>query len=376
MTPAESDPRYDFIIVGGGFYGCALALHLRRRGLRKILLVEREAELLTRASYTNQARVHNGYHYPRSFVTAHRSRVNFDRFCEDFAFAIKTDFVKLYAIADRNSRVSAAQFERFMTDIGAPFERAPPEYRKLFEPRLIEAVYVTQEYAFNALQLRSHFERELAKAEIEVWRGTEAVGFQGYEGLIQVLLRLPDGERRILSGGLLNCTYGRVNSTVPCPTGLTPLKHEVTEMALVTPPAALQSIGITVMDGPFFSFMPFPAEAGHTLSHVRYTPHGSFVDRDGSRDPLSELSRVTPESRAHFMIADAARYVPLLEHCEIRRSLFEVKTVLVRNEVDDGRPILLRREPIHDRAFSILGGKIDNIYDIAEQLDAVLSPSG
>lgn len=61
----------DAIIIGGGFYGAAIAIYLaKERGLKRIMLIEREPALLKRASYNNQARVHNGYHYPRSFTTA------------------------------------------------------------------------------------------------------------------------------------------------------------------------------------------------------------------------------------------------------------------------------------------------------------------
>jgi hypothetical protein len=55
------------------------------------------------------------------------------------------------------------------------------------------------------------------------------------------------------------------------------------------------------------------------------------------------------------------------------RSLFEVKTVLVRNEIDDGRPILLRREAGSPRLLSVLGSKIDNIYDAFEALDPMVA---
>ena len=46
---------YDAIFAGGGFYGCCLALEFADR-FRRILIVEREHDLLTRASYANQAR--------------------------------------------------------------------------------------------------------------------------------------------------------------------------------------------------------------------------------------------------------------------------------------------------------------------------------
>lgn len=59
--------RYDDVVVGGGFYGCMLAAHLSRSRGRRVLLLEAAGELLGRASFANQARVHNGYHYPRSF---------------------------------------------------------------------------------------------------------------------------------------------------------------------------------------------------------------------------------------------------------------------------------------------------------------------
>ena len=73
-----SGDRWDALVVGGGFYGCCIALHLRRKhGLARVGVVERGPGLLGRASFTNQARVHQGYNYPRDFTTAYRSRANF-----------------------------------------------------------------------------------------------------------------------------------------------------------------------------------------------------------------------------------------------------------------------------------------------------------
>ena len=51
-------------------------------------------------------------------------------------------------------------------------------------------------------------------------------------------------------------------------------------------------------------------------------------------------------------------------------SLFEVKTILVKNESDDGRPILFEKHTELPGCYSVLGGKIDNIYDVLEKLDA------
>ena len=48
-------------LIGGGFYACYLAWELANAGV-EVDLFEREPELMTRASYRNQARVHGGYH--------------------------------------------------------------------------------------------------------------------------------------------------------------------------------------------------------------------------------------------------------------------------------------------------------------------------
>ena len=77
----------------------------------RVSLIEAGTQLLGRASFANQARVHAGYHYPRSILTALRSSVNFTRFCSTYAEAVESDFVSLYAIA-RDSKVTAAQFAK------------------------------------------------------------------------------------------------------------------------------------------------------------------------------------------------------------------------------------------------------------------------
>ena len=69
------------------------------------------------------------------------------------------------------------------------------------------------------------------------------------------------------------------------------------------------------------------------------------------------------------MIRDAARYMPGLTEAVRKDSLFEVKTVLVKNETDDGRPILFEKSEALPGFYSVLGGKIDNIYDIVGYLD-------
>ncbi len=364
----------DALVIGGGFYGVAIACYLvRQRGLDRVRLVEREAGLLTRASFHNQARIHNGYHYPRSYVTAYRSRINFPRFVADFPSAIRSDFVKLYAVARRNSKVNAQQFARFCSEIGAPLTPAPGEYSKLFDANLIEAVFLTQEYAFDAADLKSWAKHELSACAVEVTTGCEVRACHPTGDGTTVEINATDGEgsdsEAVTARYVFNCTYSGLNRLGGAFTPVdTRLKHEITEMGLVEMPSVLRGLSITVLDGPFFSAMPFPARGLHSLSHVRYTPHLYWQDEAGE-DPYARLDRYAKEPRVDRMIRDAARYVPSLAEATVRDSLFEVKTVLAKNERDDGQPILLEKSKTLPGFYSILGGKMDNVYDIMGFLD-------
>jgi glycine/D-amino acid oxidase-like deaminating enzyme len=368
---------YDAVVIGGGFYGAAVAAHLSERwGLARIALVERERELLTRASYRNQARIHNGYHYPRSFTTAYRSRINLPRFVKDFPDSVKSDFTKVYAIARRNSKVTARQFRRFCEEIGAKLAQPPASVRALFDAALIEDVFLVEEYAFDAVALRRMASESLAAAGVEVLLGQDVRDIRAADG--KLVVECGNGASppcRLTARLVFNCTYSGLNQFGgDFPGTQLRLKHEITELALVVPPPELAGVGVTVMDGPFFSIMPFPARGLHSLSHVRYTPHLQWLDEPGV-DPDRRLREYDKVTRADRMVRDSARYLPAVREAEYVESLFEVKTVLVKNEGDDGRPILFERHPALPNCFSILGGKIDNIYDVLERLDAALAES-
>lgn len=416
MPPTQ---HYDAIVIGGGFYGARLALLLRRRGDR-VLLVEREATLLGRASLRNQARVHNGYHYPRSILTSLRSRLNYARFLSEYAECVDQSFPHYYAIARGTSKVTAAQFAQFCNRIEAPLAEAPKDVAALFDPARIEAVFLVEECAFDAVKLRDRLARELVEAGVEVVLNASMVHgpssiVHGPQSTDQRLNSMDHGpwttdglrvalstphDRRITTAPLvLNCTYSGVNRVLASLGASTiPMKHELTELALVEPPRELNGAAVTVMDGPFFSLMPYPSRGLFTLSHVRYTPHFSW--EDDPRHPEAErseaegpyVSTVGPSltalaqddmraalpqddrsSRFPHMVHDAQRYLPIMRNTRYVDSIWETKTVMPRSEQDDSRPILFRRSAEVPELITVLGAKIDSVYDVEEALVAELA---
>jgi glycine/D-amino acid oxidase-like deaminating enzyme len=345
----------DAVVIGGGFYGCEVALALKRRGLKRVVIAEREPAILRRASWVNQARVHKGYHYPRSLPTAARSSVSFARFCRDYCFAIHRGRRKIYAIA-RGSRVAPQQFEHFCHTVGAGWRPLERTAANLFERSLVDAAYEVEEVAFDAAAIAIDLERRLTEAGVELRLGKQAVLAKSDAAGVAVDV----GGERIEAGYLFNCTYSAIDAA-----GVevkAQVKRELAEIALIEPPSELDGVGVTVVDGPFFSTMEFPAARCHSLSHVRYTPHEAWSEaRSGDTLPA--------KSNAVYMLRDAQRYLPCMVRARLKRSLFEVKAVLAGNEDDDGRPILFEKSARSPRVISILGAKIDNIYDVLELIE-------
>ena len=370
-----ADMDYPHIIIGGGAYGCFAALRLAElHGGDKVVIVEQEADIMLRASYNNQARVHNGYHYPRSLLTALRSRINAPRFIAEFKDAIHTTFEQYYAVSRRQSNVTASQFAQFCRHIGADLKPAPAPIRRLFEEDLIEAVFSVTEHAFDADKLRAILRERIDAAGITLMTGTEAAKIvmevPADERLRVEMRDLRTHEPRELRGRYLyNCSYSRLNQILS-QSGLQTirLKHEATEMALIELPPSLRNLSITVMCGPFFSVMPFPALNLSTLSHVRYTPHYEWADDPQAGSYARHAPAFPLGTRFDRMRRDAARYVPALRECHYVRSLWETKTILPQSSVNDSRPILFKRDPSAPNVISILGSKIDNIFDLDEAL--------
>lgn len=346
--------QFDVVIVGGGFYGCMLALFLKSKAC-SVAIIEKEKDLLMRASYNNQARVHNGYHYPRSYLTALRSHLNYGRFLKDFKKTVATNFTKIYCIAAGLSKTTSMQFVKFCQKIGAPIKEAPLPIKKLFNPTLMDGIFEAEEFVFDAKELRKILKNKLKKAGVKVFLNKEVIGVENDEQK-NILLFLKN-DKVLRSKVAFNCTYSQINqllkkSNLP----LLPFKHEWTEMPLLQVPPQLKNLAITILDGPFFSLMPFPPKKLHTLHHVRYTPHIAWTD--GGKMP--KLSR---KSRFDYMIRDAKRFIPALAQSQHRDSIFEVKTVLEEAETSDKRPILFKKHHGLQNFHVIMGGKIDNIYD-------------
>ena len=369
---------FDKIIIGAGLYGLYSALYCGKRG-EHVLVIEKDEAPFMRATYINQARVHMGYHYPRSLTTAMKSAGYFKRFVNDFGFCIHSKFDQVYATSAQFSWTDAKQFTEFCKASGIKCDEVPTSH--YFKDDVCDGAFMTEEYTYDAHVLRDYYLDEIAKlSNIEIKYNT-------YPKTIT-----EDGDRYIIvdnkgieyeSPFVLNATYASVNEVLSLvhPEDVFKLKYELCEIILCEPSDELRNIGITVMDGPFFSIMPFGLTGLHSLTAVTFTPHmvsydttATFKCQNGSSCATGILNNCNecpnrPESAWEYMSHLANKYMLDKYNYKYVKSLFSMKPILVSSEVDDSRPTAIKVHNSKPTFISVLSGKINTVYDLDEYLE-------
>lgn len=369
---------YDKIIIGAGLYGLYSAELCGRAG-QSVLVLECDPKPFGRATYINQARVHQGYHYPRSLSTAMKSAGYFRRFCEEFDFCINGGFEKIYATSAEYSWTNAAQFKQFCKAAGIPCTELHPE--RFFQKDMCDGAFLTREYTYDAAVLRDYYMDRLDRMDgVELLFGTRITAIEKRQDVYVVRL---DGGAEYQTGFLLNATYASTNQ-ISRMAGAEPfrIKYELCEIILCRVNEELARYGFTVMDGPFFSIMPFGKTGYHSLTSVTFTPHSTSYDErpvfacqheaGGYCDP-SRLGNCNdcpakPASAFPYMANLAGKYLRKEYQFTYDRSLFSVKPILVSSEVDDSRPTVIRTFSRKPTYVSVLSGKINTVYDLDEVL--------
>ena len=369
---------FDRIIIGGGFYGLYSALYCGRKG-DSILLLEKDPEPFMRASYINQARVHMGYHYPRSLSTAIKSKGYFDRFSKDFDLCVNSEFEKIYAISSNFSWTSAGQFIKFCGDSGIYY--SPIHEEQYFNKGMCDGAFTTREYAYDPILLRDYLIQEIGKLKnvtLLFGAGVEAIVNGG-----KFFAVIANG-KQYMSDFILNATYASVNQIHKLAGfELFNIKYELCEIILCEVSDNFKNLGITVMDGVFFSIMPFGKTGYHSITSVSFTPHQTSYNEcptfecqniDGVNCSPAILGNCNncparPQTAYPYMSQLAQKYLREELKFEYAKSLFSMKAILKTSEIDDGRPTIIRQMYEKPDFYSVLSGKINTVFDVDDILN-------
>ena len=368
--------NYDYLIIGGGIFGIYAALHLSKKK-KKVCLVEKDKTLFSRASVVNQARLHGGYHYPRSIATARTSHVHKKRFMLEHQSMVNHQFQQYYGIDKYASYTNADQFEAFCAFLKIPLKKV--KYSNLFNMDQIEALYQVEEYSFDPYLLAKYYRAKIAACphiEVKLKTTVESVSRSIEHWDIRIYDAINDLRSSIKTASVINATYSSINAINQLfGLELIDMTHEIAEVVFARAP--FNDVGLTIIDGDFASFMPFGLSDLISLSSVRYTCHQNFEGfkptfscqkkrRECTPDDCRSCNScfAQPPSNQVKMIHQIKKYLGDGIDIQYIYSKFTIKSKLKSSYIDDSRPTLIQKLFKSPEYYCIFGGKFNSIYDI------------
>ncbi len=361
----------DIIIIGAGIYGLYLA-NLEELKDKRIIVLEIEKSAFKRASLINQARLHNGYHYPRSYQTASDSHKYFERFKDEFAYAINDSFTNIYAIAKNNSLSSATDFESFCKQVDIPLKKV--DASKFFKDDVVISAYKTKEYTFDANIIKNQLIQQLNDKNVEIMYSTYIKKVS--KNNEKYVLTLNNNEI-IETPVVINTTYSSINcinELFGFP--LYDIKYELCEICLGKVDNEFKKYSFTIMDGDYFSIMPFSRDNNvYSLTSVHFTPHETCFDKlpnfscqnkdNGcSRYLLKNCNSCKNKPQSQHKQMEVLLNEFLLDEFkyEYENSIYAIKPIMKNCEDDDARPTIIKTLSTKPTFISCLSGKISTIY--------------
>ncbi len=367
----KKEQKIDCIIIGAGIFGLYAASLLIKQGQR-VAIIDKSVKPFSRASAINQARVHNGYHYPRSYETAYKVAEYYNKFVRDFDFAINDTFEQAYAIASSGSKTSAQEFINFCRKVSIPLQEINSDL--YFKKGSVEAAFLTQECGFDFAKIRDFLIDKIGDSAIYYYN----TGIKTAEKRNPTYTVTLDDNIKLSAPLVINATYAGVNEVIDkFDQNFFDLKYELCEMVFCEVPKKFKNLGITVMDGDFFSIMPFGSSNLHVLTSVGHTPHVVSNSRfpnfsNHVSQSICEMHGVSGciicsqnvKSAWGKMCALSQSFLKSDFKIKYKDSKFEVKAILKISEDNDSRPTIIKQHTTNPTFISVLSGKISTIYDL------------
>jgi hypothetical protein len=159
-----------------------------------------------------------------------------------------------------------------------------------------------------------------------------------------------------------------------------PLSFELAEIILGHVTSEMRGIGFTVMDGPFWSMMPFGNSGSVSLTSVGMTPLRRaqslpIFDCQSMRSDCTPLRLadcnscdVQPSSGIAHQKQQMKLFLKNQDFFTPTKSLMTVKSTLTTTEVDDARPTLIQKE-LDSQTWTVLAGKVSTLFDLEGALN-------
>jgi hypothetical protein len=328
------------LIIGGGLFGCSIALELYKSGYN-ITLMEQNSDIMNNASKCNHNRIHYGYHYPRSPETAIQSLDGLLSFLFKYKEAIITNFPNYYAIASDQSNINSFEYRKFCDQVGISYNSEYPS-SYIMNDKLLEDSYRVEEPIFDWDVLKNLVKQELKNSNITLKLNTKFTtpDFTDFDFII-------------------NCTYSEINKINKL-AGVPLLEFKLQDVIIPIFEFNHPKIGLTVMDGPFCSVMP-KGNISNTflLYHAKYS-----ILKETKENNIESLQDIS--NNIKNIKEDSSKYFPFIKDINFTDYWRTTRAIPINS--DDARISNIITYPENPKFITVFSGKISTCVKIAKQI--------
>lgn len=336
-------------VIGGGMFGVAAGIELAEAGA-EVTIYEAKDEILAAASGTNQWRLHRGYHYPRSDLTARLCKRSETKFQDLFESAVVSDHTHYYALAEE-SWVDPTAYEAFCDRHGLAYEWTETD---LVESDRVAGVLEVAEDHVDVGALRRAAWRKLNDRGVTVELDTRIDSVDELSGYDDVVVAAYANTNELLSG------YESLKRRY---------RFEVCELPVVRLPDRYAGTNIIVVYGPFMSVDHWGSSDLFLMGDYDHMVHAQEEGFEPTVpeefEDLINAGVVEDPSVTNFeeFRRHGQQYIPGVGEGEYEGSMFTVRTKLAGVEDTAARPTVVERE---EDVVSVFGGKLVTSVEAAE----------
>tara|TARA_A100001011_G_scaffold371787_1_gene429503 strand:- start:438 stop:1520 length:1083 start_codon:yes stop_codon:yes gene_type:complete len=346
-------------IIGGGLFGITTYIILKKNGY-DCTLFEKKSDLLLGASTNNLNRVHFGYHYPRDDKTVKQSFKGYVNFKKLFKEAIIRDFKNYYLIAEK-SKVNLRSYLKFC-------KRNKLEFDEIIKDRIgftlnkIEGGIKVKEPIYDWRLIKKKTKsilKKLKKNKINL--NEEVIDIKK-----SAKFRLASNKKNYDFDIIIDASYEQSNTLIKNFKNLSEKKYQLV-VVFEFIPKNFKKIGLALMDGNFFSFLPKGKENKHLLYHVKHSIIRESVRKEYPKkwNKISNYKSVIQKSKK-LILKDFRNYFPDLQ-ISITKNMYINPRVLLKNVEKNDRRISKINE-ITKNYFQIFSAKVDHSVDISFEI--------
>tara|TARA_Y100000593_G_scaffold82678_1_gene155461 strand:+ start:917 stop:1954 length:1038 start_codon:yes stop_codon:yes gene_type:complete len=327
-------------IIGAGLFGCCIAIELKKAG-HEVILLEQDSDIMQRASKLNHNRIHFGFHYPRSVKTARQSLDGLVSFLLNFKDAIVSDFPNYY-MNHIDSNVSSDEYISFCDEVGISYEFEYPD-KHLLNKNNIDLSLKVNEPVFDYDILKSIVMNKLGGVDLRL-----NTKFDGNT----------DG-----CDYIINSSYSNVNK-INGILGLPKLNLKFQDVIVPIFKMKHDTVGLTIMDGPFCSIMP---KGNNSNEFLLYHPKYSVVSESKK---VIDISKTDENILIDKIYENSKQFYPFLSNVEKIGCWRTIRALPVN--YNDARLSELFINNNNSNFITVLSGKVSTCWKVAYEIKSII----